>query len=329
MPEGPPVAIPAINVSPSERVPNSNPVTTNGLPLDVIVEVGSERRSHSIPNLEDDNIEDKFGEIAKIKQDLATEYGPFAEHQCRIEFVTTGGTYSERCNGARGFYDCLQDYRDLRGQHLCFIADYSNGSRPNQPETAQQLTKRLLEERISKNVEMRECLPLPAIRSVLFESHNMFHHLRLQDDDLQKQLIRHPDLFEIIRKRGSKLLALMVLAGVDPFGGIYIDFLDDGLDDYSIPLYLRQRPHFCNEDTWGSLTRHEQPLIVAELTPLKEIPRLLDFEITQPLPFKSMKGVKEGGYAEVFEVLLLDDHPELYRLVWVRYRNGRLDEDRN
>jgi len=324
MSESPSITIPAFsfNVYPSERVPHSSPiesgVSSNGLPVDVVVEVGSESRWHSIANLEDETIGDKFGEITRIKQGLAVEYGPFAEHQCRFEFVGNDGEYSERCNSAGDFHDCLEDYRDQNGQHLRFVAKYGNGSRPNQSETAQQLTKRLLEEKLSENVEKRECLPLPAVLSVLFEHHNMLSRLCLQNRYLGKKLNTHQHLLKTIRDRGSKLLALMVLAEADPLGETYLDFLNNRWDDDSMPLYLHQRPHFCDQNTWGNLIRHEQPLIVAELTALKEDPRLHDFKNTQPLHCKTMAGVREGGCAEVFEVLLLDDHRELYRQVWVR-----------
>ena len=104
----------------------------------------------------------------------------------------------------------------------------------------------------------------------------------------------------------------MILAEVEPLGETFFDFWDDDFRDTSLPLSLRDRPCFCDNSVWERMRLYEHQLLVAELKSLKEKKCLHDFLEGQPLPFAEKKKINGGGCAEIFEVRLIDDHPELY-----------------
>lgn len=295
-------------------------VTISEVPIEIAVYFDAERRVERVSDLDGLN---KFDAITRIKEQLVPECYDSTPHKCWLEFNADYQRVSLPCSHGRFFDECFNQFLERRGQNLCFHADFRSPARKAHSRDVQKKIERLLKHKNNRTMNFKHthCLFEGTLQIILFEGRQMLGKLAQEDYVLAERIHRQPVLVDNIRENGKRLLALLILVLADKehsLGQTFLDFWDQGYRDDLMPFAWNDRPTFCDEDIWELIRRFQDQLTVAELRSLKDDNRFHDFEDTQPLPFSRMDPIKKkGGFGDIFEIELLSQNPELYRLVWV------------
>lgn len=301
------------NLEIQRAAPSFTVTFADEIPIEIVVTTPYGSRSHKISNLDDPGIGNRFAAITHAKRSLAFEYHPLDPHKCFIEYISGDEHVLLPCNGEEPFENHLREYKQRGGRNLRMNVQYRDHPGTRQLKTVQQEAERLLKEKRSENFNKKLCLLETVLLSTLFgNGNNIFSRLSTEDSTIFQRLQKDWNLAYEIRDKGKKLLALMILAKAEPLGETFFDFWDDGIRDTNMPLSYRERPCFCDDGLWERMRLYEDQLLVAELKSLKEKPWLHDFWEVQPLPLAEKEKINGGGFAEIFKVRLIKDHPELY-----------------
>ena len=253
---------------------------------------------------------DTSAEICEIIEhhltNLQNELGVFKLEDLSSKVTLSGPHSSEEhsyCNDKQ-LRQALDQYRS-RGFTRIELHRTIEGCRES-ATTIRQTVQTLLHSKMISSKHHGQFIPFDVLGETL--SKNLVWRLFQKDEMLARlDASRFTELVDKIHREGLRFLTTIILANINPFGNLIIDFNRFDMLDSAMPFNLVDFPHLCigkyGHYTCGLILQNQWPTIALELKPYtKEFISQQPFSADYIIPFEEMKPLYEGGFGDVWRV---------------------------
>jgi hypothetical protein len=172
-----------------------------------------------------------------------------------------------------------------------------------------QLREKLIQSRIRSSYK-GSFIPSGALSEIL--SIVQIESLFREDEELRLTMTEDSIIVQRIHKDGYRLLAAILVSGINPFGGLLLKFLEQESLDSSMPFNQGSIPPFCyaHRADYHLLCNNQWmviPPVLEHNTPIRK----RRFKSDHILPFIEQDQIGQGGFGDVFKVKVAPGHQKL------------------